>query len=78
MKNQIGDTVAQTREAGRSAAGKVGSKAENTARLTRDTGRWLSQIVGDVVQDEPLILGAMGLAVGFAIGSALPRTSADD
>ena len=78
MKGQIGDTVAQARDAGRSAAGKVGSTAHNTARLAQDSGRWLGQVLSDVIQDEPLILGAACVAVGFAIGSSLPRTSLED
>ncbi|HEX4740102.1 MAG TPA: hypothetical protein VH353_02095 [Caulobacteraceae bacterium] len=78
MKDQIGDTVAHAREAGRSAAGKVTSSAQNTAQLAQDSGRWLGQIIEDVVREEPLILAAVGVAVGFAIGSALPRTSVED
>ncbi|HEY2051501.1 MAG TPA: DUF3618 domain-containing protein [Caulobacteraceae bacterium] len=78
MKDQVGDAVAHAREAGRSAAGKVTSSAQNSAQLAQETGRWFGQIIEDVVREEPLILGAVGVAVGFAIGSALPRTSVED
>ena len=78
MKDHIGDTATHAREAGRSAAGKVASSAQNTARLAQDSGRWLGQIIEDVVREKPLILGAVGVAVGFAIGSALRRTSVED
>lgn len=78
MKDQIGDTLAEVRDVGRSAAGQVSSTAQNTARLAQDSGRWIGQILDDVVHGEPLILGVVGLAVGFAIGSALPRSSVED
>ena len=32
----------------------------------------------DVLENEPLVLGALGLAVGAAIGALLPRTQAED
>jgi hypothetical protein len=78
MKGQIGDTLAHARETGQAAAERVGSGAQNASRLAQDSGRWLSQIVEEIVDGEPLILGAVGLAVGFAIGSALPRTHVED
>jgi ElaB/YqjD/DUF883 family membrane-anchored ribosome-binding protein len=78
MKDQIGDTLDHAREAGRSAVGKVNSTAQNASRLAQDSGRWFGQVVDEVVHGEPLILGALGVAVGFAIGSALPRTSVED
>jgi hypothetical protein len=78
MKDQIGDTLGHAREAGHSAAGKVSGATQNASRLAQDSGRWLGQIVDDVIHGEPLILGAVGVAVGFAIGSALPRTSVED
>jgi len=43
-------------------------------RKTRDVGR----NVVNVLQDQPFVLGALGIALGAALGAALPETKAED
>jgi hypothetical protein len=65
------DTVAGARERIANATGDVGSKAN-------DLGQRARQSAQDVFQREPLVLAALGLAVGTAIGAMLPGTSFED
>jgi hypothetical protein len=41
-------------------------------------GSGLSRSVSDILDREPLVLGALGLALGSAIGALLPRTEIED
>ena len=42
-----------------------------------EAGRYASQ-AGNMLRDNPLLLGAFGLAIGAAIGAALPKTRIED
>ena len=53
------------------ATGDMGSKAN-------DIGQRARQSAQEVFQREPLVLAALGLAVGTAIGAMLPGTSFED
>jgi ElaB/YqjD/DUF883 family membrane-anchored ribosome-binding protein len=55
-------------------AGKVGSTATAAVRRTKSVGR--SAL--DLCREQPLVLAGLGLAVGAAIGTLLPRTPADE
>lgn len=68
-----------------SAGGAAASAASMAARRAARTGRMLSRTSGrvtrrvqdgyaDILSREPLVLGAVGLAVGTAIGAMLPST----
>ena len=42
-----------------------------------EAGRYASR-AGEVLRDNPLLLGALGIAIGAAIGAALPKTRLED
>ncbi len=42
-----------------------------------NAGRYASQ-AGGILRDNPLLLGALGIAIGAAIGAALPKTRIED
>jgi hypothetical protein len=46
--------------------------------MANDLGRRARQSAQEVFQREPLVLAALGLAVGTAIGAMLPGTSFED
>lgn len=68
------------------AAGSTADSASDAARQARERASHLSQDarqgmrsgVGWLVSEQPLVLGALGLAVGAAIGALLPGTEAED
>lgn len=59
---------------GGTAAGAVRSAGGQAGYYGRQAG----QSFVDILEDEPLIIGAVGVAVGAAIGAFLPSTEAED
>ena len=59
---------------GRYAADGARHMGEDAYRMGRRTGRGLM----NALQDEPLVFGAIAVAVGAAIGAALPSTRRED
>jgi hypothetical protein len=45
-----------------------------TQHRTRDAVRRLDNDISDLLRREPLVLGAVGLAIGAALGALLPET----
>lgn len=74
MRDSVRDTGSAAYEAGRHYGGRVGSSGSSAY----DTGRSYGRSIWDAVEDEPLIFGACALAVGVAIGAALPSTRSED
>jgi hypothetical protein len=62
-------------EGARSAAG---SAYEGTTEAAHRAGSYAQDTWSRMVNEQPLVLGAVGLAIGAAIGAALPRTRAED
>jgi hypothetical protein len=48
------------------------------AHRAYDVGRYSARRLDEMIQDHPLVMGALALAVGAAIGGALPRTRTED
>ena len=76
-------------DAAGSAAESVGSNASSTARQVVEAGRGAREQFGQLgdstrqglgwlVREQPLVLGAIGLAVGAAVGALLPGTETED
>ena len=75
-------TVAGGARSGADYARRGGSGAYRSASYlgygASRFGRGARRQFSDVLESEPLILGAIGLAVGAAIGALLPRTHTED
>jgi ElaB/YqjD/DUF883 family membrane-anchored ribosome-binding protein len=76
-------------DAAGSAAEGIGSGASSVAEQAADAGRGArdqfgqlggsaSRGLGWLVREQPLVLGAVGLAVGAAVGALLPGTETED
>lgn len=61
---------------------RVGSQAGRVARRTGSqaarAGRNVQRSFLDLVEEQPFVVGAIGVAVGAAIGAMLPRTEVED
>ena len=77
-----GDQVGSLRHAGRDAFRRARRTSRGAYRgaagYAGGAYSGLQRSAADVLEREPLILGAIGLAVGAAIGAALPRTEIED
>lgn len=77
-RDKIAGGAASAGEAGLAAARNVGAMAGSAVDKAGEYGRRAQQTFIDVLNREPLLIGAIGVAVGAAIGAALPGTSAED
>ena len=70
-KNSVKQTVNKTTESVRDTVTKTASAAQAQAKRARDG-------FNSLLEDQPLIVGAMGVALGAAIGAAIPSTEQED
>lgn len=78
----VGDAATGTRDAVSAAASDAKDYAADAGRKiskgSRRVGRQVQNGFLDVLSKEPLVLGALGIAVGTAIGAMLPSTEFED
>lgn len=92
-RSATGKVASGAAGAARSTGGRVASGASGVARSTGRRVSSLASTAGeraryyeqrledrfsDTLEEEPLIIGALGLVVGLAVGAALPTTEAED
>jgi len=76
------DAAVQVMDSARTAVsdttGDIRDKAGEYAAAAGDLGQQARQSLQDVFQREPLVMAALGLAVGTAIGAMLPGSAIED
>ncbi|WP_374473105.1 DUF3618 domain-containing protein [Phenylobacterium sp.] len=65
------------RDTTRSAMDGVSQRAAQVRERAGEVGQRVKQQATDAFESEPLLLGALGLVVGVAIGAALPASAAE-
>lgn len=78
MAHSARDTMGR---AAHGATEQISRAADTTRRFTRSAGEragYARQGMSDMMQNNPLMLGALGLVIGVAIGYALPSTRRED
>ena len=70
-KDTVTEAISSATEAGRSAAQTVVHRATDITQRAQHGA-------ADIFSREPLVLAALGLVVGIAIGAALPPTDTED
>ena len=79
---QVKDRVTQTAEHAlhglSDAAGHAKHGAQNLGGQAAHAGQTIQRSFQNTLESEPLIVGAIGLAVGMAVGAALPATAIED
>lgn len=58
--------------------GQVGHWAREAGRSVGDTAGWAGDGLNHLLTDRPLVVGALGVAVGAVIGALLPSTRRED
>ena len=74
----LSDAAASASRLGQSAAWGLKSAVQGATERANTVGGDAQQRVTDLFQREPLIIGAVGLFVGVALGATLPATPAED
>ena len=84
-KDKLGELGEQARHAGAQARERVGRARSGVAERAHDAraragyyGRRARQGMLRSLDEQPLVLGAIGLAIGAALGAALPPTETED
>jgi Protein of unknown function (DUF3618) len=78
MSDTMTSGAASLGHSGEAVAHRLSAAAQDTSRRVGESGAAAGRWVSDLVKSEPLLIGALGLAVGFAIGAALPSTPVED
>jgi hypothetical protein len=73
-RDKLAGGASSVKEGARQAVQNLGSVADEAGAV----GQKAQQGFMDALEREPLLIGAIGLIVGVAIGSALPPTEAED
>jgi hypothetical protein len=66
------------RETARSALGRAVGSTSSVMRTVADTARGAGAGLGRLVEEQPLVLAGLGLAIGAALGAVLPATRAEN
>jgi ElaB/YqjD/DUF883 family membrane-anchored ribosome-binding protein len=88
-RERVADTLASTRDKVSSTMSSTRERVGSTVASARDSVHHLSErsaqtygrardSFSSMVEEQPLILAALGIAAGAAIGAALPRTRQED
>jgi ElaB/YqjD/DUF883 family membrane-anchored ribosome-binding protein len=77
-RDRVGETVHGARERVGEAMHEARDTMHQVADRSRRTYAQARSSVSHVVEEQPLVIGALGLAVGAALGAALPRTEQED
>jgi len=83
---QAADAVASaydaTTNAASHAAGSISNATKTAAHAVQETGtKWgstVQQNIADIFDRQPLLLGAVGIAIGAGIAASIPTTEAED
>jgi hypothetical protein len=78
LRAKAEDTAQGTRDAARDVGEAARMRAAAARRRASRFGHDAQERLDDMMQDQPLVFGALALAVGAAIGGALPRSKAED
>ncbi|HYE34250.1 DUF3618 domain-containing protein [Methylocaldum sp.] len=81
-REKIGEKASQVRHSVGGAMSSAREKAGEVTHRAQDQAVRLGHTVQDqyqhLVQEQPLVLGALGIAIGAALGAAMPRTRMED
>ena len=72
------DRLSQTTQSAREHVGQLGQSARSQVERVRHQAERMRSGYDSMVRDQPLVLGAIGLAVGAMLAAALPRTREED
>jgi Protein of unknown function (DUF3618) len=78
LGNQARDAAARAREGVGHAGARMADRAHDARARAGHYGRLARQGMLRTLDEQPLVLGAIGLAIGAALGAALPPSRAED
>jgi ElaB/YqjD/DUF883 family membrane-anchored ribosome-binding protein len=77
-RQQVGQKLSQTTEGGRLTLDETKARAGELAQRARDQVQRVQGGLQNLLREQPLALGAIGLAIGAVIAASAPRTRKED
>jgi hypothetical protein len=78
LTHAAGSGFSQARDTVRQAGASVRQHAGAATRSAAGTGRDMRQGLDGLIEGQPLVLGAIAMAIGAAVGGAMPRSRIED
>jgi ElaB/YqjD/DUF883 family membrane-anchored ribosome-binding protein len=86
VRDQIGQVGSKASEVARSYTESLSGFADDAQQAVRQNSQWLAETARNsaqssasfVLEDQPLLLAALGLAAGATLGAILPRTDPEN
>jgi ElaB/YqjD/DUF883 family membrane-anchored ribosome-binding protein len=78
LREKVQDRVAATRERLRSSRATAANKMSQAMDVTRERTAQVRGRVSSMMEEQPLVFGAIAVAVGALIGAALPTTEVEN
>jgi len=74
----VTDTASRATQSLKQSIGSLGDSASGAGQRMRSESRRVKHGFERLMEEQPLMLGALGLAIGAALGAAFPRTESED
>ena len=74
----VTDTASRATQSLKQSIGSLGDSASGAGQRIRSESRRVKHGFESLMEEQPLMLGALGLAIGAALGAAFPRTESED
>jgi hypothetical protein len=78
LRSKVKDRVQATRERLRASRARATNKVSEAMDLTRERTAEVRGRLGTMMEEQPLVFGAIAVAVGALIGAALPTTEVEN
>lgn len=78
VASSVGDRASRASHAMGDTVSAVGDSVGHAGQRMREQSRRMKDGFSHMLEDQPLLLGAMGIAMGAALGAVLPRSEAED
>jgi hypothetical protein len=78
LKDGAASAASHAGDAVRATGERLTSLAGSTGHMASNLGHSAQHSLTEVLEREPLVIGALGIAVGVALGAALPATRIED
>lgn len=75
---RLSESAGSVRDKARSARQSLGEQASDLRHTVRDRAESAQRSFEHLLHDQPLVAGALGVALGAAIGALLPSTDTED